>query len=150
MSSEFDEITEAAALPPAAVHEAAPRGSTPVSRLVARLFAAAGNPLRVRLLRCLMRPLGLLGVAGVASGAFVAFVDRHGGEAQIDPEAVAQVSSRQMLELAHFVEQVDPQALEHFAGLAASSPLAMAAFSASVLLLLYRRLRLTPAFKPPA
>lgn len=144
MTHEFDEIIEPTA-PSAPAH-----GGTPVSRLVARLFAAAGNPLRVRLLRCLMRPLGLLGVAGVASGAFVAFVGRHGGELQIDPDAVAQVSSRQMFELAHFVEQVDPQALEHFASLAASSPLAMATFSASVLLLLYRRLHLKPAVRPPA
>ena len=148
MSSEFDEITEAPTQ--AAADEAPARAGTTVSRLVARLFAAAGNPLRVRLLRCLMRPLGLLGVAGVASGAFVAFVDGQRGELQIDAEAVAQVSSQQMLELAHFVEQVDPQALEQFATLAAGSPLALATFSASVLLLLYRRLQLKPGFRRPA
>lgn len=153
MTNEFDEIAEA--LPPqaaAVVLETAPRAGRPASRLVARLFAAAGNPLRARLLQCLMRPLSLLGAAGVASGAFVAFVDRHGGdELRIDPEALASVSSQQMLELAHFVEQVEPQALEQFARLAANSPLAMATFSASVLLLLLRRLQLAAGdFRPGA
>jgi hypothetical protein len=117
------------------------RTGTAGPRLVARLFAAAGNPLRVRLLRCLMRPLGPLGAAGVAAGAFAAFLNPRGGsEPVIDLEAVAQLSSRQVHELAIFVEQVDPQALEQFASLASGSPLAMATFSASVLALLYRRL----------
>jgi len=159
MPNEFEEISEPMPLlAQGSGSEVATRAGSLTSRLVARLFHAAGNPLRARLLRCLMRPLGLLGVAGVASGAFVAFIDRRGGELLIDPEAVAQVSSQQVLELARFVEQVDPQALQQFASLAASSPLALATFSASALLLLSRRLQpaaarrapATPAVRPPA
>ena len=138
MSDEFDEILEPIA-PPTRV--TAPAG-TAGPRLVARLFAAAATPLRVRLLRCLMRPLGPLGAAGVAAGAFAAFLDPHGGgEPVIGLEAAAQVSSQQVLELAHFVEQVEPQALQQFAALVSSSSLAMATFSASALVLLYRRLQ---------
>lgn len=122
----------------------------PAPRLAARLFAAAGNPLRARLLRCLMRPLRLLGAAGVASGVFVMFIDRRDGDLHIDADAVAQVSSQQLFELARFVEQVDPQALQQFASLVAGSPLALATFSASVLLLLSRRLQPTTAPRPPA
>ena len=140
MSNEFDEMLEPAAANIRA-DDAAPRAAVPNPRLVARLFAAAGNPLRVRLLRCLMRPLGTLGAAGVAAGAFVAFADRRGVEESIDADAVALVSSQQIYELAHFVEQVDPQALQQFASLASSSSLAMATtFSAAALLLLYRQL----------
>lgn len=140
MSNEFDEMLEPAAANIRA-DDAAPRAAVPNPRLVARLFAAAGNPLRVRLLRCLMRPLGTLGAAGVAAGAFVAFADRRGVEESIDADAVAQVSSQQIYELAHFVEQVDPQALQQFTSLASSSSLAMATtFSAAALLLLYRQL----------
>lgn len=140
MSNEFDEMLEPAAANIRA-DDAAPRAAVPNPRLVARLFAAAGNPLRVRLLRSLMRPLGTLGAAGVAAGAFVAFADRRGAEESIDADAVAQVSSQQIYELAHFVEQVDPQALQQFASLASSSSLAMATtFSAAALLLLYRQL----------
>ncbi len=144
MSDEFDEILQ----PHAPPDRAAARGSTPCPRLVARLFAAAGNPLRVRLLHCLMRPLGPLGAAGVAAGAFAAFLNPRGGsEPVIDLEAVALLSSRQVHELAYFVEQVDPQALLQFASLVSSSPLAMASFSASALVLLYRRLQ---GIRPPA
>jgi hypothetical protein len=138
MSHEWDPI----GLPAPSAAQRAARGTTPSPRLVARLFVAAGTPLRVRLLRCLMRPLGTLGAAGVAAGAFAAFVQLRGGaEPSIDAEAVARLSSRQVHELAHFVEQVEPQALQRFANLAAASPLATAAFSASVLLLLVRRLQ---------
>jgi hypothetical protein len=144
MSNEFDEIPEPMTPP----ERTAARSGTPSPRLVARLFAAAGNPLRVRLLRCLMRPLGPLGAAGVAAGAFAAFLNPRGGsEPVIDMEAVAQLSSWQVQELAHFVEQVDPQALQQFASLASSSPLAMATISASALVLLYRRIQ---TVKPPA
>ena len=140
MSDEFDEIQEP--LAPHGHPGVAVRGAVPDSRLVARLFSAAGAPLRASLLRGLMRPLGTLGAAGVAAGAFVAFVDRRGGEAPIDADAVSQLSSQQVYELAHFVEQVDPQALQQFVSLASSSSLAMATtFSAAALLLLYRRLQ---------
>lgn len=97
-----------------------------------------------------MRPLRLLGAAGVASGVFVMFIDRRDGDLHIDADAVAQVSSQQLFELARFVEQVDPQALQQFASLVAGSPLALATFSASVLLLLSRRLQPTTAPRPPA
>ena len=144
MSDEIDESLE----PMTPRDRASARAGTPSPRLVARLFAAAGNPLRVRLLRCLMRPLGPLGAAGVAAGAFAAFLNPRGGsEPVIDVEAVAQVSSWQVHELAHFVEQVDPQALQQFASLVSSSPLAMATFSASALVLLYRRIQPDTASK---
>lgn len=130
---------------------AAARGTTSNPRLVARVFGAANPPLRVRLLSCLIQPLGTLGIAGVAAGAFAVFVGRDGPSAtRIDFEAVAQVAqvaqvtSRQVHELARFVEQVDPQALLQFASLASGSSLALASgFSAAALALLYRRLQPT-------
>ncbi len=140
MSDEFDEILEP--LAPHARADDGGRSAVPNSRLVARLFTAAGASLRASLLRCLMRPLGTLGAAGVAAGAFVAFVGRRGDDTILDAEAVSRLSSQQIYELAHFVEQVDPQALQQFVSLASSSSLAMATtFSAAALLLLYRRLQ---------
>lgn len=138
MSDEFDEVMRSASLGA----PARPRAGTAGPRLVARLFAAAGAPLRVRLLHCLMRPLGPLGAAGVASGAFAHFAGPAGsGRGRFEAEAVARLSSRQVRELAQFVEQVDPQALRQFASLAASSPLAVSRCSAPVLALLYRCLQ---------
>lgn len=131
------------------------REAAPSPRLVARLFAAAGNPLRVRLLHCLMRPLGTLGIAGVAAGAFAVFVGRDGRTgAPLDGQTinqVAQLTSQQVQELALFVEQVDPQALLQFASLAAGSSLAMATtFSAAALALLVRQLQPRAGAAAPA
>ena len=141
MSNEFDDQQEPMNEWPRAAASEQVRPATPAPRLVARLFTTAGVPLRVRLLRCLMRPLGTLGAAGVAAGSFVAFLPRHGGaEPAIDPDAVARLSCEQVCELARFVEQVDPLALQQFATLVAGSPMALATFSASALVLLIRRL----------
>lgn len=121
------------------------RGAASTCGLVARVFSAASHPLRVRLLNCLMQPLGTLGIAGVAAGAFAVFVARDSAGTRIDVEAIAQVAQvtrRQVHELASFVEQVDPQALLQFASLASVGSLALASgFSAAALALLYRRLQ---------
>jgi len=109
--------------------------------LVARLYRQASVPLRARLLGCLIRPLGTLGAAGVAAGTFVVFMQPlRSGDPAIDPEAVARVSARQVHELAHFVEQVDPAALRHFAGLVSRSPVGQAPLGASALRLLEQAL----------
>lgn len=144
MSDEFDEISELVPLPtPVATGQGA---TVEAPRLVARLYAAAGVPLRARLLACLMRPLGPLAMAGVAAGAFAGFLSRRDAASTIiDLDEAARVSTAQVLELARFVEQVDPQALEHFAGLVSGSPLGLAAFSSAALVLLYRRLHAPPA-----
>lgn len=112
-----------------------------VPRLVARLYAAADRPLRARLVACMVRPLSSLGLVAVAAGAFSRFlfvVDRGGSGISIDD--AARFSSAQIVELARFVEQVSPQALQRFAGLAAASPLSAAAFSASAAMLLVKAL----------
>jgi hypothetical protein len=144
MSDEFDEISELAPLPtPIATGQGA---TVAAPRLVARLYAAAGMPLRARLLACLMRPLGPLAVAGVAAGAFAGFLNRRDAASTIiDLDGAARVSTAQVLELARFVEQVDPQALQHFAGLVSGSSLGLAAFSSAALVLLYRTLQAPPS-----
>jgi hypothetical protein len=142
MSDEFDEIIDLS-LRVQLAEAPATKAAVPASRLVARLYTAANAPLRARLLACLMRPLGTLGVAGVAAGAFAGFLSRR-GVAHIDLDEVARVSSEEVLELARFVEQVSPEALQHFAGLISGSQLGLATFSASALVLLYRTLHTSP------
>lgn len=144
MPDEFDEILDLAPLmPPVATGLAA---AVAAPRLVARLYAAAGVPLRARLLACLMRPLGTLAVAGIAAGAFAGFLYRRDAASMtVDLEDAARVSTAQVLELARFVEQVDPQALQHFAGLVSGSTLGLATFSSAALVLLYRALQAAPS-----
>jgi hypothetical protein len=109
---------------------------------VSRLYAAANRPLRTQLLDCLLRPLGTLGLAGIAAGAFASFLHRSGTDgARVVIDDVGRYSNDQILELARFVEQVSPQALQQFAGLIADNPVGMAAFSASAAMLLLRAVR---------
>lgn len=147
MSDEFDEIPDPPRTPLSRAAELpAAQGRISASRLVARLYAAAKLPQRANLLACLMRPLGPLAIAGVAAGAFAGFLNRREVAAlSIDLDSAARVSGEQVLELARFVEQVNPEALQHFADLISGSPLGLATFSASALVLLYRTLHASPA-----
>jgi len=121
---------------------AATRRSTSVARLVCRMYGAAPPALRARLLACLVRPLGTLGVVGVAAGAFAVLLYRSGSEsARAAMGDMARLSNDQMFELARFVEQVSPDALLEFARLFTERSMGMAAFSASAALLLTRALR---------
>lgn len=139
MPDEFDDL-----LPPPSVRatlQAAP-APRPVARLAARLYGAAPRPLRNRLLGCLLQPLGTLAVAGVAAGVFGRWLYRGGPDGA--PEALAEVdrfSSHQLAELAAFVEQVSPQALEDFARTLTEQPMGLASFSVAGAMLLLRWVR---------
>ena len=145
MGNEYDDLEE-----PAIWRRVAPvpggterRRDVPAARLVSRLFHVARPPLRAQLLACLLRPLGPLGVAGVAAGAFGRFAFIGGAEVtRAAMDDMLRFSNDQVLELVRFVEQVSPEALQEFAHLLAENPVGMAAFSASAVLLLMRKLRL--------
>jgi hypothetical protein len=138
MSDEFDDdsgITWSALAGPADRQSAQPLAP----RLVARLYAAADQSLRSRMLACLLRPLGTLGLVAIASGAFASLL------ARVTPfgvtvalEDAARFSRDQVFELARFVEQVNPEALQQITGLFNDNPIGLAAFSAAALTLLAR------------
>ena len=139
MSDEFDDAMDLQAT--AGPGQRRSRGTRRASRPVPRPLPSAGTPLRARLSSCLPRPLGPPGAAGVAAGAFAVFLHpQRGIDLHVDPAAVARVSASQVHELAHFVEQVDPQVLRQVAGLVAGSPESRAPIGATALVLLYREL----------
>jgi hypothetical protein len=113
-----------------------------VARLVSRLYGASSAPLRARMLACLVRPLGSLGLAAVASGAFAQLLYRR---REVGPGVpigdLAGYSNDQIFELARFVEQVSPDAIQQVAGLLADNPVGASAFSAAVAMLLMRAVR---------
>lgn len=116
------------------------RGHSPAAhRVIARLYASADPPLRGRLLACLLRPLSPLGIVAVAAGAFAGVLHRDGIRVAIDE--AARFSGAQVAELAHFVEQVEPNALQQFATLTANNPAALTTFGAAAVVLLVRALR---------
>ena len=63
--------------------------------------------MRRRLLESLLRPVGSLALAAIASGAFSAFLLRR-----VTLEDVARITTDQMAELARFVAQVNPDVLQ--------------------------------------
>jgi hypothetical protein len=110
-------------------------------RLVVRLYTASNHALRVQLLNCLLRPLGLLGAVGAAAGAFSAFVLRRGDQdVMVRADELSQITTEQVLELARFVEQVNPDALRQVAQLVSHQHMGMATFTAAALVLLHRSL----------
>lgn len=112
-----------------------------LARLVSRLYASVGAPLRARMLAGLLRPLGPLGLAAIAAGAFAGFLQRAGQDGiRVALEDTGRYSSEQIFELARFVEQVSPQALQQVAGVVADNPAGVAAFSLSVALWILRAL----------
>ena len=139
MSDEFDDAPDPVALAAAAVPVAA---NGRAARLVARLYGSANQALRTRLVACLVRPLGPLGLAAVAAGAFTAVLSRSGaGGLSVAIGDVARFSKEQVTELARFVEQVQPEALLQAARIVAENPFGVGAFSVSVALLLALELR---------
>lgn len=141
MSDEFDDVLDPVAATGANAGTAAGAGER-VPRLLARLYGSAGLAVRTRLLACLLRPLGSLGVAAVAAGAFTAVVSRRGASGLGGAAAeVAEFSKEQIAELARFVEQVSPEALQQAAALVIDNAFGVGAFTASVALLLAIELR---------
>lgn len=111
-------------------------------RLVSRLFRGARPGARARVLQALVRPLGPLGLAAVAAGAFAGIAARrHGGGADIGLDEAARFSGEQVLELSRFVEQVDPDVLQHLASDVLASPAGFTAFGIAAALLVLRRHR---------
>lgn len=139
MSDEFDDLYETTPVVGAVRPRGSARRQVELPRAVSRLYRAASDSLRARLLECLLRPLGTLGLAAVAGGVFAGFLQGSGStRLQIGIDDVTRISSAQVLELARFVEQCDPQAFQQVAALLDDHPLGAAAFAASVALLLVR------------
>jgi hypothetical protein len=116
------------------------------ARIVSRIYRYASASLRAQVLACLLRPLGTLSLVAVASGAFATLVQRDSAVPSAIPvELAARYSGDQILELALFVHEVEPGALEQVTALLTGSAMGAAALSASALVLLYRRVRFVPA-----
>jgi hypothetical protein len=91
------------------------------------------------MIECLLRPLGPLGLAAVASGAFLNHLLQARQEGvRVAIEATVRHSAAQVFELARFAEQVDPDVLQQLGALLAEAPLGGAALSAAALMVFVR------------
>ena len=88
---------------------------------------------------------GVLTAKAVASGAFLDRVLHHGSTGlRMAADAAPRYTTEQVLELARFVVQVQPEVLRQLAALAAQAPPGGVALTATALLLLVQRSRREP------
>jgi hypothetical protein len=112
-----------------------PTHATP--RIVSRLYREAAQPLRARMLRCLLEPMTSLSLVGVAAGAFSMFLThRPRPDDACDLEAASRFTPEQIAELTAFVEQIDPRAVSEVATLVADHAVGLASFTATTAVLL--------------
>jgi hypothetical protein len=113
-----------------------------IARLVSRVYRAANGTARADMLAHLLRPLGLLGLVSVASGAFARLVRRDGlAPDAISAEDIVRYSSEQIRELTIFVHEVDPDALQPLIEQLAGNGMGIAALSTAALVMLLRSSR---------
>lgn len=116
------------------------RRRSEIARVVSRVYRAANGAVRADMLAQLLRPLGVLGLVSVASGAFARLVGRDSGVPDtISAEDIVRYSSEQIRELTMFVHEVDPEALQPLIEQLAHSGMGIAALSTAALVMLYRR-----------
>jgi hypothetical protein len=107
-----------------------------IPALIAEAYGAAAAPVRAKLLECLLRAVGPLGLVAVASGAFGALLHRGSyRHIEVSLDDAARITSEQMFELACFVEQCNPDAFHQIASFLAENPAGIAGLGGSVLLL---------------
>lgn len=142
MLDEFEDATWPAPAKPAAPEAGAK--PDPVPRLISRLYTASEAALRVRVLQRLLDPLGTLGLAAIAAGAFAGFLQRRGAEGfRVSVDDASRFSSDQIAELVRFVGQVSPESLQSIVNTFADNPVGVTAFTASAVVLLLRALKPT-------
>jgi len=138
MSDEFDDVQEHAMARDKSQRSHGLRGGrlSRIPELIADVYSAATAPLRARLLECLLQPVGPLGLVAIAAGAFGEFLHRGSyKQLAVSLDDAARISADQMLELARYVEQCNPDTFQQIASLLAENPLGIAGLSGSVLLL---------------
>ncbi len=113
-----------------------------IARMVSRVYGAANDAIRADMLTQLLRPLGVLGLVAVASGAFARLVRRDGLVPDpISAEDMVRYSGEQIRELTMFVQEVNPQALQALVEQLAQNAVGIAALSTAALVLLHRSSR---------
>jgi hypothetical protein len=107
----------------------------PIAQLVGKVYETAPMKERSRLLEYLLKPLSVLSLVAVANGVFAKYWFRSARhEVQLQLDDVPNVSTSDVVALAHYVQQVSMDALTGLVQFLANSP-DMARTSAAALLI---------------
>jgi hypothetical protein len=115
--------------------------------LVAEFYADAPVPVRLSLLRALLRPVGPLALVAIAAGAFARLLPdtpRWQG-ARVTPDDAAWIAPDHVFELARYLEQKSPELLWRLPELLGDSRILLGTISGSLLLIALRLHRPRPA-----
>jgi hypothetical protein len=124
------------------IRTTAPGERSRVARLASRLYAGASAVQRSRIVTALLRPLGPLALVAVASGAFAGLLTRDGAMGHgVSVDELGAFTNDQVFELARFVEQASPDALQQAARAIVDNPFGVSAFGAAAAVLLAAALR---------
>lgn len=118
-----------------------PRGAE-LAPLVAEFYAEAPAPVRVSLLRELLRPVGPLALVAIGAGAFARLLPATRWQgAEVTPELAQGIGADQVLELALYVQQKSPELLSRLPDVVGSPQVWMASVSGALLLMTLRAWR---------
>jgi hypothetical protein len=141
MSDEFDDLPMQTIARDRAQQRDEPRGRmlSRIPELIAEVYRTAALPLRAKLLECLLQPVGPLGLVAIAAGTFGELL-RRGNYARltVSLEDASRISADQMLELARYVQQCNPETFQQITSVLADSPVGFAGLGGSVLLIALR------------
>jgi len=121
--------------------------------IVARAFTRIRLVHRARVLRRLLMPIGPMALTVVAGGVFAKYVEQaRWSRFSVTLDDAASVTASQVQEIARYVEQSNPQALQQVLMLFARDATMMSAVGASIAALMlrhmdkHRRARSVPAY----
>ena len=104
-------------------------------KLLAEFYRECAIPLRVRILECLLKPVGPLALATIATGVFRRYLQRpEVGSINVSLDDAMHISSTHVFELARFSEQCQPGLFEQVRNLMLQNPVCLKTLSAVLLL----------------
>ena len=120
-------------LTPSLQHPAAAREGQSLADVVASAFTRLRIAERVRVLRCLLRPVGPMALAVLGGGVFAKYIAQARlPRMSISLEDAARVTGSQVHELVRYIEQSDPLAIQQALVLLTRDATTMAALGGSV------------------
>jgi hypothetical protein len=114
---------------------AAPKASTStIAQLVGEVYAAAPPAEKNRLLKHLMKPLGVLSLVAIANGIFANIrFQNHWPDHHIALEDAHNIQASDVITLANYVQQVSLHAVDNLAEMLSASPLLTSSAAAALL-----------------
>ena len=120
-------------LTPPLRHSAAARETESLADIVASAFTRLRIAERVRVLRCLLQPVGPMALAVLGGGVFAKYIGQaRWPRMSISLDDAARVTASQVYELVRYIEQSDPLAIQQALAVLARDGTALAALGGSV------------------